>query len=202
MVATNDAYFCIGLETGLTKYRDKSHLILAFSETEKVLLERLNRSQVTFSLYVLKYGFGKITFYKKRQEDWNRERGRWLKDKDIEPMTWRKLNDLETMSGYFRKNILYEALSQWNGIKWNEREQGYIQVSCVGYLSSNFSDCSLFVIGISYSLIMYFKRDCQGHCPCAKFRLDMLISALPPNSINSFFWTSCHKLEIKKEVVR
>lgn len=198
MAATNDAYFCIGLKTGLPKYRDKSHLILAFSETEKVLLERLNKSQVTFSLYALKYSFGKITFYKIRQEDWNCERGRWLKDKDIEPMTWRKLNDLETMSGYFRKNILYEALSQWDGIKRNKRGQGYIQMSCVGYLSSNFSDCSLSVIGISCSLIMYFKHDCQGRCLCAKFRLDMLTSALPPNSINSFFWTSYRKLEIKK----
>lgn len=66
MAATNDAYFCIrDGETGLPGYRDESHLILAFCETENVLLEMLNKGQVISSLYTLKYIFGKITFCKK-----------------------------------------------------------------------------------------------------------------------------------------
>lgn len=68
MATPNDVYLYIGMERRGCPDTEESHLILAFSETEKVLSEMLNKSQVIFSLYALKYGFGKIIFCKRDEK--------------------------------------------------------------------------------------------------------------------------------------
>ena len=78
--------------------------------------------------------FEKITFCKNDKKDGNGEWSRWFKDKNTESTTWGKLSDLEKMSRYFRKNILYEAFPWWDDKaaekKKKKRTVVYLDVTC------------------------------------------------------------------------
>lgn len=105
-------------------------------------------------------------------------------------MTWKQSPDISERIFYLRH--FYGGM-----VQSRRRGQWYILMSCAGYLSSNLFLSMFPVISILCSLIMQIKHGCQGHGVYAKFRIDMLISALPPDSVNSFSWTSYHVLEIK-----